>query len=433
MTEKNRRFLIYAALALGIVLHLSYCAIAVTAPDRLLRPDSGGYLEPAAALAQGAGYPTTTRPPGYPLLAAAVYVCGGDNAVLAFIGTLSAIGACAVTGLAAGEYGGKKCGIIAALLALFNLTVIANAPLLLSDSWFFLFAALQLWLFVLFYRRNDCRMVWGCAAIAAWGTLIRPINQLFILPLVVLIFIHPVLPLRKKFIAAGISCLIFAALVLPWMYRNYHCGATFAIDTNTGAMRHQNGAMLMAEVNGTDFESEKSRLLAEEQQLTFPDVRSHENWRIREFKSMVISHPFIYFKQHFNWQILLPDAPSFLENLGVTTANRGTMGVLKRDGVLTACRHYFGSNWWIYPAILLPLLLVVLLLYGASLLRLIIDIKNYRRNWREIVVFLAFCEYYFFLPGAITAPRYQLPALPFLCTLAACMISHYVEKTAAEN
>ena len=433
MSISKKKLLIYAVFAIGILLYLLCGSFAASSPERLLRPDSDGYLLPARALAEGAGYPTTTRPPGYPLLAAAVYFCGGTNVILAFIGIFAALGACAITGLAAGEYAGKTCGITAALLALFNLTVIANAPLLLSDSWFFLFAALQLWLFVLFYRRNDCRFALGCAAVAAFGTLIRPINQLFILPLIVLIFIHPALPSRKKFITAGMALLIFMALILPWMYRNYRCGATFAIDTNTGAMRHQNGAMLMAEVNGTDFESEKSRLLAVEQKLTFPDARSHENWRINEFRQMVLAHPFIYFKQHFNWQILLPDAPTFLENLGATSANRGTMGVLKRDGVFAACRHYFGANWWCYLLVLLPLLLITMLLYAAALVRLAMDIKNYRRYWREVILFLAFCEYYFFLPGAITAPRYQLPALPFLCTIAACLITSYVEKTPADN
>ena len=70
----------------------------------------------------------------------------------------------------------------------------------------------------------------------------------------------------------------------------------------------------------------------------------------------------------------------------------------------------------------------------AAAARLLTDAANWRSRWRELVIFLAFCEYYLFLPGAITAPRYQLPALPLLCTLAGCMISAYVEnRRAAEN
>ena len=198
MTGKQKKILTGAVFILGIVLHI-FCTISASSvPERLLRPDSDGYLSPALALAAGDGYPTTTRPPGYPLLAAAVYSCRGNNTVLAFCGMLAAIGACAITGFAAKEYGGKMCGIIATGLSLFHITVIANAPLLLSDTLFFLFAALQLWLFVLFYRRKKLRFVLICAAIAAIGTLIRPINQLFILPLTVLILCHPDLKYRKN-------------------------------------------------------------------------------------------------------------------------------------------------------------------------------------------------------------------------------------------
>ena len=79
------------------------------------------------------------------------------------------------------------------------------------------------------------------------------------------------------------------------MWRNYAAGADFDIDSNTGAMRHQNGAMLMAKVNGTDFESEKQKLLASEAAAfadteKFPDERSKEKWRKREFRNMVMKY-----------------------------------------------------------------------------------------------------------------------------------------------
>ena len=52
-------------------------------------------------------------------------------------------------------------------------------------------------------------------------------------------------------------------------------------------------------------------------------------------------------------------------------------------------------------------------------------IQSARSTILAVVIFtlinifaIAFAEYYFFLPGAITAPRYQLPALPCLCTMA---------------
>lgn len=406
------------AAAAGIVLSALALFAATRDPERLLRPDSSGYLEPARALAAGQGYPTTVRPPGYPLLAAAIFAMGGDEAALALAGWLCMLGGCALIYRAAAEYGGENCGRLAGLLALFNLTLLANAPLLLSDTLFFLFAAKQFLLLVRFWKSGRIAPLCGCAAVAALATLIRPINQGFILPLATLTLIHPTLSGRKKAVGMLAAAAIFAALIVPWMWRNYAVGATFAIDTNTGAMRHQNGAMLLAEINGTDFETEKARLLAEEAVRTFPDARSRERWRIREFLHLVAAHPGRVFRQHLDWRILLPDVPTLLTDFGLTASDRGTMGIMKKQGLVAAARHALGPRWMLCLLLLLPLLAVTGILYAGALWQLISAGLAPTARWRELVLFLAAAEYYLFLPGAITAPRYQLPALPLLCTLA---------------
>ena len=431
--RKYTKWFFYAAVIVG-VLFSALCLFAViNEPTRLYRPDSSGYLFPAQELAAGYGYGTTDRPPGYPLLAAAVYFLGGWEGYLALAGYLSMLGGCVLIALAGTEYGGKSCGRAAGLLALFNLTLIANAPLLLSDTWFFLFAALQFLLFVRFWKRSRLAPLLGCAAVAGWATLIRPINLFFIFPLLTLAAVHPTLNWRRKLAGMAGAAAIFAAFVLPWMARNYAVGATFSIDTNTGAMRHQNGAMLLAEVNGTDFETEKSRLLAEEAAMRFADVRSREKWRIAGFLRMVADHPFLYIRQHFDWRVLLPDVPTLLADFGAATPDRGTMGVLKRSGLVAAARHALGPHWIGYLALLFPLLAITGVLYAGTLWRLIADCRQFRANWRELLIFLAAGEYYLLLPGAITAPRYQLPALPLLCTLSGMVIAELWTRYRSRN
>ena len=432
MSKRGDRFF-YAAAAVGILLSALCLVAAVSDPARLYRPDSSGYLSPAHDLAAGRGYTTTERPPGYPLLAAAVYALGGSDGCLALAGYLSMLGGCALIALAGAEYGGKPCGKAAGLLALFNLTLIANAPLLLSDTWFFLFAALQFLLFVRFWKRDGTAPLLGCAAVAGWATLIRPVNLFFIFPLLTLAAVHPRLTWRRKLAGMAGAAAIFAAFVLPWMARNHAVGATFSIYTNTGAMRHQNGAMLLAEVNGTDFETEKARLLAEEQAMVFPDARSREKWRVAGFLRLVAEHPFIYFRQHFDWRILLPDVPTLLADFGADSHDRGTMGILKRSGLVAAVRHVLGPHWGGYLALLLPLLAVTGVLYAGTLWKLVADCRHFAANWRELLIFLAAGEYYLLLPGAITAPRYQLPALPLLCTLAGMVIAELWTRYRSRN
>lgn len=432
----EHRYTLPCILIAAFILRIIPAWSALSHPERLSRPDTDSYLVPARALAEGSGYPTTRRPPGYPLLAAAVYSCGGSDRELVLLQVLLSVGVCALTGVAAAAFAGKVCGNAAAALAACDLTAIANAPLLLSDTFFALFAAGQLWFFIR-YRRS-CRLadLLLCTFTAAAAVLIRPINLPMIAVLTVLVAFVPEIPWRRKALHAALSILLFFAVITPWMYRNHRAGAPFTIDTNTGAMRHQNGAALMAKVKGTDFESEKKRLLEEEaaafaDTAKFPDERSREAWRIAGFRRMIAAHPVTYTLQHFDLRVLIPDAPTFLEDFGVTSSDRGTMGVLQKQGIAAAIRHYFGENWLTFILMLIPLLLPTALLYLACACRLVQDLFRFRRRRDELLLFLAFAEYYLFLPGAITAPRYQLPALPCLCLLAGCAVIDLLESADA--
>ena len=428
MTQKQFFITILIITLCAIFLRLGISLPSLKNPDRLHRPDTASYLVPARALAELGEYPTTRRPPGYPLLATTVFRCGGSERALGIVGTIFSGVITAIIGVAAWLYtGDKRCGIAAALLYSVNLTSIANSGLLLSDTFFAFFAALQFLFFILFCKKREWKSFLATVIIAALGVLIRPINLLFIVVLLFLLAVIRDLSWRKKVAMAAVSIMLFSACIVPWMFRNHRCGAPWCIDTNTGAMRHQNGAMLLAEVKGTDFESEKKLLLEEEEKVfadhaKYPDERSKEAWRNQQFRAMVSKHFFTYLSQHFTLKILLPDLPSFFEVTGFTTGERGTMGVLKKYGLLAALENYFGPKYWLFLLISLPLLIPTGILYLGVLWKIILDIKQLKKYYFELLILLAFGEYYLFLPGAITAPRYQLPALPVLCTLGGWVI-----------
>lgn len=395
-------------------------------PDNISRPDTPGYLSPARTLAFSGVYEGTGRVPGFPyFLSLCFRASGGEEyrlpaILLTGIGLLTA----ALCGAAAWIYAGdRKTAVAAALLAALNLTAIANAPMLLSDTLFGLFAAVQWIVFVTALRLREPLWLPLSAATAAVGALIRPINIAWIVPLSVLILLFPGASWKKRIAAAALSFALFFAGILPWMSRNHALGAGYTLDTNTGAMLHQNGAMLLAAVNRSDFEAEKAKLLEEQRELfldtaAFPDEASREAWRLRRFRGLIAAHPFRWISQHFDWHILLPDVPTFSELFGATTPGRGTMAVLASEGVFAAVRHYFDGKMWILWFVL-PLLIPTALLYFGAAAALFGYLRNFREHWFDVLVLLAFAEYYFFLPGPITAPRYQIPALPCLSVLAA--------------
>ncbi len=427
----RHRFL-WLILAAAFLLRLGVALPGLlTAPaERFARPDTAGYLVPARMLAETGRYaessggpPAVDRVPGFPLLAAAVFRAGGGEGALAlgllFLGTLAII----PIYLAAKELKSKKTGLLAALLAALNLTAIANAPMLLSDTLFFLTAAWQFYFFCRFWRSREAKYFLLSILLASLGMLIRPINSAWLLPALFLLAVLPGVSRRKKLATGGAAAAIFLLLPLPWMLRNQAVGTGFTLDANTGAMVWQNGAMLTAAATGGDFETEKAKILARldeefRDKTKYPDRASQVRFQLDWFKAMIKEHPFLWFRQHLQPRVLLPDAPTFCELLGATTAGRGTMGVLEREGVWAAVQYYFDGKLWL-PLVLLPLLIPTVVTYMGVAAALWRWVRRWRRYWYAFFVFLAFAEYYYFLPGPITAPRYQLPTLPILTAMAA--------------
>ncbi len=431
--KKSRNIAVALAVVIAVGAALRLAAVLPglwSDPERrFARPDTAGYVELAryftGAAALGGTAPPTRRAPGYPLLLAAVSGLGGGAGAAALVGVLLGVLTIPVVFLIARELlENAAAAVLAAAFCALNLTAIANAPLLLSDTAFGLTAALQLLCFARFWKRRRGGWFLAALGVAAIGTLVRPINLLWWIPALVLLGCVPQVEWRVRIRLGLWGVALFFALLLPWMGRNASLGAGWCIDTNTGAMHHQNGAMLLAEVNRSGFETEKQLILAGQRrefadEFRYPDEKSREAYRLREYRKLIFSHPGIWLRQQcFNWPILLPDAPAACEVLGVTVSDRGTMGVLARDGLAAAVRHYFAGHEWML-AVLLPLLAVSGALYLGALGALLGAVLSLRRFWYVLLGFMAFVEYYLWLPGAITAPRYQLPALPLLAVLAA--------------
>lgn len=418
--------LILAVLGIALRLGVALPAVCTGSTGRFFRPDSDFYMLAATDLANNKPYPGTVRAPGFPAAAAIVLKVSPCPAAIAIFFALAG-GAASLLIYAAGKsYSNEKTGCIAQALYVFNPTSIFNAPMFLADTLLGILLALQFWLFVLFWKKQKPLFFLLSVITAAIGALVKPINMFWILPAVFLLAISSGIKWKSKLIHGLAAFVLFCAVLFPWMYRNYSLNAGFCIDTNTGAMLHQNGAMLTAEAKDSDFELEKQKILADLELRfadaeRFPDEKSRVSYRKQQYIKLICAHPLLWLKQQFQWKILLPDVPTGFELLGVTSPGRGTMGILARDGVWAAANHYFDGKLYL-PLLFLPLLLIVLITYAGCLIKLMHDCIHLKSLYFELFVFLAFAEYYFFLPGAITAPRYQIPALPVLCVLAAAGI-----------
>lgn len=432
---ENRILLILLAAGFLLRLAVALPGLCGDAEACFSRPDTPGYLGPARALAvEGSfldspgGAPNCGRAPGFPFFASLVFRLFGTDAAAPLALALVVAGSLIPLAVywAGAVWFDRRTGLWACGFAVLNLTMIAQAPMLLSDTLFGLVAALMFGCYGKFRRKGDIRCFVLALFLAGTGALIRPINSVWVFPALFLVAVTPKLSWQRKLAAAAAGVAVFLLPLLPWMGRNAAFGAGWSIDTNTGAMYHQNGAMLLAGVNGSSFEEEKTKILAE-LELEFadtekyPDIKSRSDYRLKRFRELIFAHPFTWLPQHFRPHILFPDAPTFFEILGVTSAGRGTMDVMQKEGVAAAVNHYFGGKLWVLLPVV-PLLAVTLVMYLLAAWKLAGWIVHIRRDWYWVLVFLAFVEYYFFLPGPIVAPRYQLPALPLIAVMAAAQM-----------
>jgi 4-amino-4-deoxy-L-arabinose transferase-like glycosyltransferase len=431
-TAASRQFVAVAILVLAaLIIRVAVALPGLDkAPGHFCRPDSAGYIQPALALAEDGGFygcpgskfPNASRAPGFSVFLAVFFYFFGENYVIPVL-AMCMVGAliCVPVYLTGKLFGGHLAGMIAAGFVALNITAAAMSPMYLSDSFFTFFIAWQLYFFSLFYVRKDLRWCYPGVILAALSALIRPISLLWYIPAVFLILIVPGIKFKKKIITALACAAVFWAVIFPWMLRNSYAGAGLCIDTNTGAMYHQNGAMLISAVKGTSYEAEKQLILKELEHefadtVKYPDEKSRVDYRLEKLKELVMQHPFTYLRLHFNPQVMLPDAPTFFELLGFTQSDRGTLDVMHRFGIFAAVNHYFAGKLWLL-VLLIPALIIVFCCYAGCLVQL--GVWLLEKKIFLIFFFLAFVEYYLLLPGPITVPRYHLPTIPLIAVMGA--------------
>ncbi|MFW6133885.1 MAG: hypothetical protein ACOC8F_08315, partial [Planctomycetota bacterium] len=148
-------------------------------------------------------------------------------------------------------------------------------------------------------------------------------------------------------------------------------------------------------------------------------------WRARQARRAIAEHPLEYAWLHLRGcaGVYLPGAPYALEMLGLTSGQKGTRDVLRREGLVAAARHYFGHNT---AALLLaaPMVLLLGLKYASiavgAVLRLVAGrggLGRFRLGaevWLLVLVVIVGT----LLPGPYGLPRYRVPLAPILSIAA---------------
>ena len=421
----------------AFLLFVVYALRGLAEPSLLMRLDSATYLAPAHSLlndftySSASGVPTALRVPLYPLLLAVALAVSGKSLLFCILMNC-AVSAVAVPVLyqAALEFTGKqRPALIAALLLMFSPTEIAFAPMFLSEGLFVTIVSLELLFFLRFVRTRKNGPLWFSAAAGAAAALTRPLNVLWILPCVFVSFFVPGTA-KQRFLRAGIAFFLFLLILAPWIIRNHHIGSGWRIDEVAADSLRHNASVVESRVNRipAQFYREQYAITFEKafaDKSKFPDRDSCLTYEERYLSSILMKHPGTYFLLFFNPSKLVPDIPTFLENLKLTTGSRGTWDVIVKDGLFAGIHHYFEGKLHL-PFLLTPLILLLLATYLGAFAELLTAFLE--KKWMIPLLFLLFSVYYLMVVGPGGYPRFQLPALPFLCLLCAQAAERFIRR-----
>lgn len=437
----------FAVFLIALIVRLAFAWSGLSAPEetRFFRPDTDSYLAPAFTLTEIGEYRgvdgalTAHRTPGLPAFLAFFLTFSGLPDSPADTGFLSVIllflGALTVFPVycSCRYFSGRTPSAAAALLFALNPTAIAHAPMLLSDTFFSLLSAFTLFFFVSFAfgLKKDPFYYFSAVAMAALATLVRPVNLLFFVPMIAALWFIASIDTRKKIIYSGVTCLIFFAVLFPWVLRNHSIGAGWRLDASSVTTAMHNAVAVESFVTKADG-PELYRCYEENFRLEFdsdPALYRSADLRMshveKEMTAVLLEHPFALIYLTCRPWVYLPDVPTLLENQGVTQSGRGTFDVLNREGIFAAVKHYFAGKGKALAATI-PLLLTAVILYLAAAAGWIMTWK--KKQWLLVFLLVGFGLYYTLITGPVQMPRYHLPVLPVLCLFAAIAFESYFSR-----
>ncbi len=433
---------LWIILAGGLLLRASLLVGGWHRPQRFFTPDSRDYDALARALIERGqfsrdadGKAEIFRTPGYPLLLAGVYSISGKAVQAAIcVQVLLDVLLCLLVYRLAEQLCSRRAGLLAAAFQAFCPAAVAASVRLLSGS---LFALLMTGaVLALANQLRSRRVGWAVLGglLMGFACLVRPIG------LGATGLAAAVLARRlRHWRSAAAFAAAAAALVGPWMIRNFartgYAGLSGVGDYN---LFYCNAAALIEADPNLPLSTEQQALMdlagrptpPSQQPRLLNDSGFLRRCR-REGLAIIAAHPLAYVAVHLRTtlNVSLPAATDVLEVAGVTSGGKGMLGVLRREGLPAAVRHYFGGSLW--PLWLCaPMVLVMLVKYAAAAAGGVahVRVRMSPAAWLIVLMLL----YFALIPGPVAHARFRVPIEPLLSVAAGAGIAYLAGRRAKQ-
>ena len=278
--------------------------------------------------------------------------------------------------------------------------------------------------YVLF--RQSQKRIWILISGALMGLAIlcRPIATYFPFLFLILVLFDQAKDVRERLIKIVFYALPCLVVIVPWMFWNY---ASIGIPTISTISDYNllfyNAASLQADQLGLNEEQVRDDLNDQVGQALqeghLSDTPANRDHIYRELaRNIIAKDPLRYVYLHLKNDVnnLLPGVTDLTEILGVTVGGKGTLAVLNKDGLMAAIRHYFEDKIWLI-GIFAPAIVLLILIYLTDLVGIGLLVKE--KKWFALSTLLIPILYLLLIPGASSNQRFRVPAMPFICLLAA--------------
>ncbi len=418
-----RRYLVL--FLLGFLLRLPVLFLALTNPARAIPPgDAPGYYQLAINLFQHGVFspspaapfqPDPFRTPGYPLFLALIFFLAGSStlAVVFAQSLLHAVTGLVIVRLGEKALGSLRIGVIGCVLWMIAPLPAVFAGLLLSEI---LFTAFFL---VLLLVLTETRLVYSALGGTLLGAaiLIRPIG-IFVWPSLI-----PALCLGTGWRRAIAKCTLFsamvAAVIAPWLYRNYLIFGRVTLETVQSNLLYYNAAGYITWRDGLTLGEARDAATRYYQQYLaekglHPATAAEESDAMYSAAMrMLLADPFraIWFNALNSLNGLRPGASYLIMYLELGKINPDSV----TNGELSPAISNIGQ-----PEILL-VTVVLSVFYGLLYLLSAIGILQllWERKWMALALLVVPCILIMYIPALASNARFRIPIEPILCLLAA--------------
>lgn len=417
-------------LAVAATLRLVLLAAGLSAhhaglPHGLTTPDSDDYTELAKSLKADGELPpdgrSVFRLPGYPAMLAATFHVS-FRPVWALVQIAMDVALVAVVFALGRELLGQRAGLVAAGLQAVSPLAAASSVRLLSDGPYALLFLVSVWLLVVAVRDGRRRWLIGSAIAMAAACYVRPIGPVMAGATVVFMLVRPGRKLRQ----AAAYAAVVAILLSPWVVRNGVRTGHWGLTNNFSVtLLGYSAAMTLEEAEGFTPAEVQNELMARVHRRlppaeAEPDVGDVSAAYRTVALETLAAHPGTYAKLHLGGTLAfwLPGATDALEVVGLSSGQRGTLRVLRREGLAAATEHYFGGRF-AAAVVAVPLVLIWLVRVVGVVAFVVLAGRGWRKLpgvawWLIVIVVISWL-----IGGPVSTPRFRVPVEGLLSLAAA--------------